>query len=99
MRIIRLPLLVNHLERRDDRYLEGRGMSYSKSNKKVFVKLLPEPVVPWVRFTMKIDITVLAGLEHFFPVGVFHQTGWHCKFCFGSLLSRSIVGLVDLTNL
>jgi hypothetical protein len=41
MRSIRLPLLSNHLERRDDRYLEGRAMSYSKLSKKVFVKMLP----------------------------------------------------------
>ena len=52
-----------------------------------------------VRFTMRIDITILAGLGHFFPIGFFPQTGWHCKLCFGSLLSRSIVGLVDLTTL
>ena len=52
-----------------------------------------------VRFTMRIDRTVLEGLGHFFPIGFFPQTGWHCKLCFGSLLSRSIVGLVDLTTL
>ena len=52
-----------------------------------------------VRFTMSIDRTVLEGLGHFFPIGFFPQTGWHCKLCFGSLLSRSIVGLVDLTTL
>ena len=52
-----------------------------------------------MRFTMRIDLSVLVGLGHFFPIGFFPQTGWHCKLCFGSLLSRSIVGLVDLTNL
>jgi hypothetical protein len=31
-----------------------------------------------VHFTM-MDILVLAGLGHFFPIGFFPQTGWHCK--------------------
>jgi hypothetical protein len=30
-------------------------------------------------FTM-MDILVLAGLGHVFLIGVFPQTGWHCKF-------------------
>ena len=99
MGIIRLPLLVNTLERRDDRYLEGRAMSYSKIEQEGICQDATGNPPFLVRFTMSIDITVLADLGHFFPIGFFPQTGWHCKLCCGSLLSRSIVGLVDLTNL
>ena len=47
MRIFRLLLLVNPLERRDDRYLEGRAMSYRKLSKNVFVKMLPGTRRSW----------------------------------------------------
>ena len=47
MGIIRLPLLVNTLERRDDRYLEGRAMSYSKLSSKLFVEMLPGTRRSW----------------------------------------------------
>ena len=99
MRIIRRPLLFKPLERRDDRYLEGRAMSYSKIEQEGICQDATGNPPFLVRFTMRIDITILAGLGHFFPIGFFPQTGWHCKLCCGSLLSRSIVGLVDLTNL
>ena len=47
MRIIRRPLLVKPLERRDDRYSEGRAMSYSKLSSKLFVEMLPGTRRSW----------------------------------------------------
>ena len=71
MGIIRLPLLVNTLERRDDRYLEGRAMSYSKIEQEGICQYATGNPPFLVRFTMRIDRTVLEGLGHFFPIGFF----------------------------